>query len=311
MFGIFTAVCFAALGACTLTIRDEMFFNPPRVEPAKTAAELALKDEAELTSADSKFADRLGDLLPANVTHGYLDDPDAPITAYSLIEADVDDRSGRPLIVSCYGAGGDRPTHGVYYANKLLPWGDVLEYDYPGYGDSPGAPSFDGIFAQLDAVVAKAESVAGDRPLIYWGHSMGGFICPYMAERSSEADAVVFEGTALSVEEASKDWKPWYMRPLPIRLEPGEEAKGRDNTQPLKDFSGPILVIGGEKDKVLPARQARTLADALIAQGHDTTYLEISGADHINAPLQDEFADRSAGFFAGLRDLDRRRAQRD
>ena len=300
-FALFVAI--ASVSACTIPLKESMFYNPPSVEPADNAAAMMFKDETDLTSIDSELYETLGDLLPATVTHGYLDAAEAPVTAYSLIEGDVEDRASRPLIVSCYGSGGDRPTHGVYYAHKLLPWGDVLQWDYTGYGDSPGEPSVRMIKQQRDAVVAKAEAIAGDRPLIYWGHSMGGFICPHMVANSPQADAMVYEASSRSVEETAAVWKPWYLRILPVKMELVDPPEQDDNAAPLKGFEGPVLVIAGGKDDVLPAFLSKSLFDALSAQGNDATYIEIADGDHINIPLKAEFKQRAAPFFAGVADL--------
>ena len=295
-------VCMA-MSACTITMKEDMIFNPPSHNAAADVATMALEDEGKLLDAESDLSDSLAGLLPAKVTHGYLETPDQP-TAYTLIEAAGEAGDDRPLIVSCYGSGGDRPHHGVYYAEKLLPWGDVLEFDYPGYGDTTGTPSIAGIESQRPFVIEKAEAIAGDRPLIYWGHSLGGWVCPHFAASSAKADAMVYETSALNSKEASVVWKPWYMRMLPIRMEPEKSLEGDNNAAPLKDFDGPVLVVSGGKDKILPAWLSKSLYEALKAQGNDVTYIEVEDGTHINAPLQPQFQQHAAAFFARVRDGD-------
>ncbi|MFC7291624.1 alpha/beta hydrolase family protein [Hirschia litorea] len=293
----------ALLGSagCTITMSDDAIFNPPKWKDiALTADELKFVDEAKLTSEASKLLQQsqFKNILPATIKHGFIDAEDERI-AYSLISAN--EKSGysdRPLILSCYGSGGDRPNHGVYYAEKLLPWGDVLQFDYPGYGDSSGEPSIAAVKKITPAIVELANEFSGDRQLIFWGHSLGGFVCPHMAAISPKFDGFVYETTALSAEEAAKVWKPWFLRMIPfIKLEPAQSDQEGDNATPLAGFAAPILVLSGGKDKILPAWLSQSLADALERQGNDVTYLHFEKGTHINVPLQPDFVERAAPFF--------------
>ena len=295
---------FAALvlPGCTLTMSEDMIFRPPSVTPAASVEDMTFKDGEGLFEVTEETPTNLAPLLPASVEHGFLETSTDPI-AWSLIEGSVEDRSTRPLIVSCYGSGGDRPTHGGYYARKLLPYGDVFQFDYPGYGDSPGTPSIAGIEAARPTITAFAEEIAGDRPLIFWGHSLGGWVCPHFVKDSAEADAIVYETTALNSEEASKEWKPWFMRVLPIKMVPEEGMNDDNNALPIKGFEGPVLVIGGAKDKVLPAWLSRSLYEAIQAQGNDVTYIEAEQGTHINAPMQMDFQEQAVSFFAAIKNL--------
>ncbi len=302
---ILTFLAVLSANGCTMTMKEDMIFNPPVGMPADSVADMTMDDVEMLTAPDSAWIkeDRFAGLLPATVVHGYFR-PDTREGAYTIIRAQqAADGAQRPLIVSCYGTGADRPNHGVYYAEKLLAWGDVIQFDYPGYGDSVGKPSIAGIADIGRDVVAMADGLASDRPLIFWGHSLGGFICPRLAEQSAEADAVVYENSALSAEEAGKEWKPWFMRLLPITMKPEAAIEGDNNIAALKDFQGPVLVIAGGRDKVLPAWLSRSIFTALEEQGNDATYLELPDATHINAPLQPEFAGLAAPVLDRIPDL--------
>ena len=195
-----------------------------------SADDLRFVDEEKLVE-QTKFPDNrplLTEHLPANIEHGFLDIAEYKI-AYSLVQSSKsEDDADRPLILSCYGSGGDRPNHGVYYTEKLLPWGDVLQFDYPGYGDSSGTASIPAIIKISPDIVEFANEQAGDRPLMFWGHSLGGFFCPEMAKISEKLDGVVYETTALNAEEASKEWKPWFLRFIPfLKLAPSETPQRR------------------------------------------------------------------------------------
>lgn len=308
----FYRVALSSLGAvllttsCTISMSDDKIFQPPRwTDVAELESELRFENEDQLLSENSALKENalLASHLPAIVEHGFLPAANEKI-AYSIIrspKSKVDDE--RPLILSCYGSGGDRPNWGVYYTEKLLPWGDVLQFDYPGYGDSSGNASIKAVTSIAPSVVELANKLAGERPLVFWGHSLGGFLCPYMAQSSPKFDGFVYETTALNEEEAAEEWKPWFLRILPfIKMEPDTEQREGDNATPLAGLSAPVLVLGGGKDKVLPAWLSRSLAAALKEQGNDVLYLEFENGTHTDVPLQPDFAERADPFFMKVRE---------
>ncbi len=292
---------FIALSACTISMSDDAIFRPPEwSQVAESKEDLRFKDQSRLLESSSDlFENRdVAEHLPAQIQHGFLSAGSYKI-AYSVIRSGkASENSERPLIVSCYGSGGDRPNLGVYYTEKLLPWGDVLQFDYPGYGDSSGSPSIEAVQAIAPEVVKLANEQAGAQPLVFWGHSLGGFICPRLAELSPKLDGFVYEASALNAEEAAKEWKPWFLRMVPfVKLEPTESTREGDNASPLKDKNIPVLVLAGGKDKVLPAWLSRSLTSALEAQGNDVTYLEFEKGTHVNIPNLESFDERVAPFF--------------
>jgi len=60
------------------------------------------------------------------------------------------------------------------------------------------------------------------------------------------------------------------------------------------------LVLGAAKDKTLPVKLSRKLADGLISGEADVTYIEFSNANHISIPTQDEFQASIELFLASL-----------
>ncbi len=310
-FGVSVMALLSSAG-CTITMSDDAIFSPPKWKDiALTADELKFVDETKLTNPDSKLAqeEKFKKILPASVKHGFIDAEDERI-AYSLISANEKSaHEDRPLILSCYGSGGDRPNHGVYYAEKLLPWGDVLQFDYPGYGDSSGEPSIAAIQKITPSIVELANELSGDRQLIFWGHSLGGFICPHMAASSPKFDGFVYETSALSAEEAMKVWKPWFLRMIPfIKIATAETHQEGDNATPLAGFDAPVLVLSGGKDKILPAWLSQSLAESLEKQGNHVTYLHFEKGTHINVPLQPDFIERALPFFDRVKNIERKLA---
>jgi len=55
------------------------------------------------------------------------------------------------------------------------------------------------------------------------------------------------------------------------------------------------------KDKTLPVKLSRKLADGLNAAGADVTYVEFLNANHISIPIQDEYQANIKSFLALLK----------
>ena len=237
-----------------LRIDPRVVFQPQSHPPREG---LALRGDREL-------ADAFG----VEVEHGRLGG--LATTLYARPSGD------RPLFVSCFGNASDRRNSGADYARKILPHGDVLIWDYPGYGDSAGAPGVEAVSEAVDRVLERAEGLAGERPLILWGHSLGGFVCAQMAARSGRVDALVLETTAPDVASVARAWRPRWL-PLRVRFDPALAAF--DTPDALTDFEGPVLVIGAGRDQVLPVGLSRQLAERLP----EARYLELPRATHYSA----------------------------
>lgn len=264
------------LCGCSVAIDEGTVFQPRAVQDRSEALSISGAEKLAGTAELRHERVRLGGETIA-LTH---------VTAHGT-------RPGAPLILACMGNASDRINNGVYYAQKLLPYGDVLMFDYPGYGDSTGEANTATLVALQKDFAGYVTRAAEGRPLIYWGHSLGGFVCAQIARETPALDAIVLETTAPNAEEVARAWKPWYMPFLSIRVEDGLAAY--DTPEALKDFAGPVLVIGGGKDDTLPVALSRSLARQLEAQGNDVTYLEYPEAGHYDAALGDTFAADAAG----------------
>ncbi len=208
----------------------------------------------------------------------------------------VGTNSIRPLILSCGGNASDRYGTGVSYAQKILPFGDVLMFDYPGYNESTGAASAESFTAMVGVLSEFSTQTAGtDRLLIGWGHSLGGFVCSQIAARTSAMDGLIIETSANTVEEVGAMLVPWYAK-LFVRLEIAPSLLGYDNSVALADFKGSVLVMGGKKDDVLPVKLSRSLASALKGNDIDMTYIEFENGGHFNSKSQPGFDEAVAAL---------------
>lgn len=126
----------------------------------------------------------------------------------------------------------------------------VLLPEYRGYGRSAGAPSEAAIAADFRA--AHAALVADPRVdperLVYHGRSLGGgAVCDLL--RAHPPRALVLESTFASIPEVAG--APAFL--VVDRFE---------NLVAVRDYPGPVLVLHGRRDEVVPFRHGERLARA-------------------------------------------------
>lgn len=276
--------CGLVLAGCTnVRIDERTVFRPQaRADPARTPAELERWPAATLRA---EYAD-------VRVAHAFLGDGVARV-AYTHLAMPGRER---PLVVVCGGNASDRWNSGIAYARRALAHADVLLFDYPGYGDSPGVASAAVLESASRQVAALAVSLSGERPLIFWGHSLGGFVCSGMARETPTTDGVVLETTARTAREVAVAWTPWYARSL-VSVEVADTLASYDVAVALRGFRGPVLVLGAGRDRVLPVELSRSLYAALRAQGTRAEYVELPEASHADAPREPGFAPAVARYF--------------
>lgn len=271
------------LAGCSLQLDERAVFHPPRVEPGRAGgADLTIRNEAALDADVSHDVVIAGELSVA-------------VTRFRQNGLDPD----APLILVCMGNATDRIHGGAAYAANLMAYGDVLLFDYPGYGDSSGAPTPANLMSIRPALMRHAEREAAGRPILLWGHSVGGFVCAQMAEVSERVMGIVLETTAVDAEEAAATMKPWFLPFVTVRV---TDSLARFNTpDALSAFTCPILVIGAGRDSMLPVSLHRSLAQRLETDGAQVSYLEFAQAAHNDAASQPGFAAEIAPFLERVR----------
>ena len=129
----------------------------------------------------------------------------------------------------------------------------VLLVEYPGYGRSDGSPSQQSItrtfIAAYDMLVSR-DDVDSDR-IILLGRSLGGgAVCALAPNRPSTA--LILMSTFTSV----KAFTARYLAPKFLVRDPF------DNLSVVKDYPGPILIVHGRHDEVIPFSHAKNLHKA-------------------------------------------------
>jgi len=125
--------------------------------------------------------------------------------------------------------------------------------EYRGYGRSAGKPSERGIVADLAALcvcLREDPRVDGAR-MLYHGRSLGGGVVCALA-RLHPPRGLVLESTFTSVVDAARGMGV-----------PATFIVDRFDSLPVvRDFQGPILIMHGRADTLLPVRHAEQLAAA-------------------------------------------------
>jgi fermentation-respiration switch protein FrsA (DUF1100 family) len=148
----------------------------------------------------------------------------------------------------------------------------VLAFDYRGYGRSTGRPSERGLQRDVDAVLeAFASRDRGARPLVYWGRSLGVPMAAYAASRRAP--------DALILESGFPDGRAVLGRGL-LRALAVAGTYRFDTVRHLRDVRAPVLVLHGDRDRVIPF----ALGQALFARiGGPKQFVVIRGGDHNDA----------------------------
>jgi fermentation-respiration switch protein FrsA (DUF1100 family) len=146
----------------------------------------------------------------------------------------------------------------------------VLAVDYRGYGLSGGKPSERGLYADAEAAARHAESNrTGNRPLVFWGRSLGGPIAA-AAAKSVRPDAVVLESTFPD--------KAAVLRGNPVMRVLNTFSSYRLSTvDQLRGFTGPVLVIHAERDRIIPFALGRELFERIEGP---KTFVTLKDGDH-------------------------------
>lgn len=306
---IFLIIFAVILSGCKTIVLDEAYVfqpgqfgdpNAPRLSKMRyEGIFLEPKDLIIDVWADGQTAQHVitsDGFVKSTITHDFIASETERL-AITLIEREG---ASRPLVVHCGGNTSDRYESGALYAQKIISSADVLMFDYPGYGESTGYANAESLRSANQTLAEYVDTKLGTRrPLILWGHSLGGFVCGDMVDRLEFVDGIILEATAMNAEDVSKAVIPWYAK-LFVRAQTAESLDAYDMVQTLKSVNAPILILGAAKDKTLPVELSRKLSEGLKTAGRDVTYVEFPDANHISIPTQDGFLSDVEGFVSGL-----------
>ncbi len=169
-------------------------------------------------------------------------------------------------------------------------------FDYPGYGLSDGEPSPEkNVQSGVQALLWVTKN-KDSRPLIVYGHSIGGVTALRSVEEVISSDGVtadlvpiagvIAEGTFLSYqsiarEKMSENWVTWLLQPLAYVLLSDKYApKHVEKISPRH-----LLVIHGTTDPVIPF----AFGQEIYQQAADPkNFVKVDGGHHGDLYLVDE-----------------------
>ena len=162
-----------------------------------------------------------------------------------------------PVMMFTHG-NGELVDHWLPHLDEPRRWGyALLLVEYPGYGRSGGSPSEASItetmLAAYDALALRPELDV--TRLVAYGRSLGGAAaCALAAQR--DVAALVLESTFTSVRAmAAGMGVPGFLVLDPF-----------DNAAVLADYTGPVLVLHGERDRIVPVVHGERLAEITDTQ---------------------------------------------
>ena len=148
---------------------------------------------------------------------------------------------------------------------------NVLLFDYRGYGESTDSPSVDGL--NKDALAAFnfliGRGVEGGS-IVPYGRSLGSGPAAYLANRREVAALILVQPMTGTVQ-MGKSAFPF----LPVRLLLREII---DNESELSVFDGPLLVLHGDRDDIVPYSMGKRLFT--LSPSKNNRFITLEGGDH-------------------------------
>lgn len=166
-------------------------------------------------------------------------------------------RQPRHVILFTHGNGGNVSYSGdVLQTLRVKFQATCLVFDYRGYGRSRGKPTLEGVVA--DAAAARrylaSETGVAEQDIILWGHSMGGAIAIQLTQQLPPK-ALILDSTFSSLRDEAAHVSPnlaWMV-----------SRKLWNSAEVIADYTGPVFIMHGDADRVIPWTQGRALYDAV------------------------------------------------
>jgi len=189
---------------------------------------------------------------PSDARQIWLSIPGARVEAWYL--APFEPSQGRaPLLIFAHG-NGELIDYWPTEFDEPRGWGmAVLLLEYPGYGRSGGAPSEESVVAATFAAFdwAAAQPDIDPASIVGYGRSLGGgAVAALIGERA--VAGLILAATFTSVRAfASRFAAPGLLVRDPF-----------DVLERVRRYRGPLLVLHGKHDTVIPQAHGRALAEA-------------------------------------------------
>jgi fermentation-respiration switch protein FrsA (DUF1100 family) len=196
-----------------------------------------------------------------------------PVGAVLVLHGNAGNRAGRaPLAIALRERG---------LASLLV--------DYRGFGGNPGAPSQRGLLNDAEAALVALERHSGfDRDaIVFFGESLGAGPAAWLAAHRPPAGLVLRSPFPSLTDVAGRRF-PW----LPVRW------LLRDRypvASWIAGYDGPVLVIAGARDRLVPVADSRRVVDAAAGRAQLLVVPGV-GHNHLDLLAGDVMLDRIASF---------------
>jgi pimeloyl-ACP methyl ester carboxylesterase len=216
--------------------------------------------------------------------------PSGPIGYRGFIGAD-EIRNIKGTIIVFHGNAGTADDR-VYYIEALGSIGyRVILAEYPGYGKREGELGEKSFVSDAQVTVRLASEKYGG-PIFLLGESLGcGVVAGLAKDKSLRIDGIILITPWDTLLSVSKSLFPL----LPVGLFMKDKY---DNSENLKSYPERIVIVGAERDEIIPIRHAHALYGSLT--GNKKMWI-IKGAGHndwpmfIDVPKWQEFMDFARG----------------
>ena len=181
---------------------------------------------------------------------------------------------GGPAVLMCHGNGGDRSMRAPLAAALNRMGMSVLLLDYRGFGGNPGRPTEEGLAADARAAQTWLAAQPGVERMVYFGESLGAAVAVGLAtERPPQA--LVLRSPFTSLGDVAAVHYPW----LPVRRLLMDRYPSLER---IASVRGPVLMIAGDRDDIVPEAMSRRLFDAA---NEPKRYVVVPGAGHNDLDL--------------------------
>ena len=258
---------YAALCALLYVLQERLIFLPRQLPEATRNA---LRELPGVVEVEARAAD--GTLL-----HGWL--------RHATVE-----ETARPGLVIYFGGNAEEVSGQVLDAEALAPW-SLAAFNYRGYGLSEGRPSADALVA--DALVAydrlaAREDVDPER-IVVFGRSLGGGVAVQLAA-ARPVRGVLLVSPFDSLTSVGRRHYP--VIPVSLLLRHRFDSLAR-----APAIEAPLLVLAGERDRIVPSIHSRRLFDAW---SDPKRWVLLPGADHNGIHLHPDYWPPMREFLASL-----------
>jgi fermentation-respiration switch protein FrsA (DUF1100 family) len=151
----------------------------------------------------------------------------------------------------------------------------VLLFDYRGYGRNTGEPTEVGLLRDARAAAAYLATRAGGARIAYLGESLGAAVAVALAAERPPL-ALVLRSPFTSLADIGAHHYP-YLPVHPLLLHDTYPSIER-----IGAVRAPVLVIAGERDRIVPPTFSRRLYEAAA---EPKRYVLVPGADHNDREL--------------------------